>query len=797
MNSPPDLNSATVPRRPALRSDTDDFHSPKSGPSKVVSIAEPEPEDIQEFELPPTDETSRIKHFSAGVAKRMTGRPNMPSASSSKLSLRSQSSLEEPPTQDPTPSEPSKINEEGKHHHRDKLLFQVAEWLHSEKAKRTARKSSRIDTQENDTVLENLPDRGLVSKPRTLSESSSSSAFSLEKLQRILEDNMLDFGHTHLPHLSPQKRQSRKRSFVRPPLKPTPSSDTEYHDGDIVVPSCDVILDNSKTLAYSGGAGSSMETTTLSNSKRAEKERKAWIQFKSEIVRLAHTLRLKGWRRVPLDRGDEIEVERLSGALTNAVYVVSPPADLPPSSSSTILSTKGHKPPPKLLLRIYGPQVEHLIDREAELSILRRLARKKIGPRMLGTFRNGRFEEFFNAQTLTSQDLRIPDTSKKIAKRMRELHDGVELLEEEREEGPFVWRNWDKWVDRCEKIITYLDKQILEGDSSKSIRGESWRDRGLVCGVEWPVFRAAVEKYREWLEKSYGGSQGLSRRLVFAHNDTQYGNILRLIPEPPTAGSAPSPLLLPMNHHKQLVVIDFEYASANTPGLEFANHFTEWCYNYHAPAPMTWTCDTRNYPTVEEQRRFVRAYLNHRPQYNPLASSTPRLEGRDAPPGSIKEFMLDSRTPAGEREGSISSNLYAEEEARREQEIEKQVDEVLREVRIWRLANSAQWVAWGIVQAQIPELDDASPFVITPDEIDGPQNGILENASSDNAKMEKEDGKEIAKEEQVKEEEDEFDYLGYAQSRALFFWGDVVGLGIMKKEELPEYLAEKIKVLDY
>jgi choline kinase len=47
----------------------------------------------------------------------------------------------------------------------------------------------------------------------------------------------------------------------------------------------------------------------------------------------------------------------------------------------------------------------------------------------------------------------------------------------------------------------------------------------------------------------------------------QYGNILRLKP------SGESPLLLPANEHKQLVVIDFEYASANVPGLEFANHF--------------------------------------------------------------------------------------------------------------------------------------------------------------------------------------------------------------------------------
>jgi choline kinase len=34
-----------------------------------------------------------------------------------------------------------------------------------------------------------------------------------------------------------------------------------------------------------------------------------------------------------------------------------------------------------------------------------------------------------------------------------------------------------------------------------------------------------------------------------------------------------SPLLTPANQHKRLQVIDFEYANANMPGLEFANHF--------------------------------------------------------------------------------------------------------------------------------------------------------------------------------------------------------------------------------
>lgn len=34
-----------------------------------------------------------------------------------------------------------------------------------------------------------------------------------------------------------------------------------------------------------------------------------------------------------------------------------------------------------------------------------------------------------------------------------------------------------------------------------------------------------------------------------------------------------SPLLQPVNEHRQLVVIDFEYASPNTRAYDIANHF--------------------------------------------------------------------------------------------------------------------------------------------------------------------------------------------------------------------------------
>ena len=147
------------------------------------------------------------------------------------------------------------------------------------------------------------------------------------------------------------------------------------------------------------------------------------------------------------------------------------------------------------------------------------MARKHIGPRLLGTFLNGRFEEFLHAKTLTAKDLRDRETSGQIAKRMRELHDGVELTSEERAAGPFVWQNWDRWVKRCEEVISWLDDQILTHDESPTSKPHAWQRRGFVCGVRWLQFRQAVDKYRQWLKEKYGGGQALRDSLVFAHND--------------------------------------------------------------------------------------------------------------------------------------------------------------------------------------------------------------------------------------------------------------------------------------
>ena len=725
-------------------------------------------------------------------SKRLSGRP--PSFTSPVLRPRYAGSVQNDGGDDS--GCPSSASSHHRHsgHHLEQLVDQVTQWIKDERSRHAERKAKRSSDKAG-------PDgevHGADEEVNIFADQDFSGAGALDKLESIIKQNLsLERRSRGSRNRSPVV--SRKASLIKLHRKQsTASSDTDHPDNEGFVPACDAALDNSKTMSYTGGASDDSDSDADDLQRTTSyRDRDEWTRFKIEIVRITHTLRLPRWRRVPPEMSGSITVQRLSGALTNAVYVVSPPSDLDFNQRSSISGSMPQKPPPKLLLRIYGPQVEHLIDREAELAILRRLARKSIGPRLLGTFANGRFEEYFYAKTLTPEDLRNPDTSRHIAKRMRELHDGIELLDQERDDGPFVWRNWDKWVARVEQVVSWLDCQIKRlPEGAKPTGSEAWKRRGYICGVPWNQFREMVVKYRKYLYAQYGSDRRVKEQLVFAHNDTQYGNILRLMP------TGKSPYLLPENSHKRLVVIDFEYSNANVPGLEFANHFTEWSYDYHDERKPYAFHPTR-YPTPEEQDRFIRAYVRHRPEVNVstprMAPSTPTLTTNDSsdslarrPTSSIAEFMLDARTPP------VGALSYATEEANRKAAEDQEVARLLHETRLWRLANTAQWVAWGIVQAKVPGMPD---FSSTAESAPGAPS---EEEAREELGEEADEYKEMIAQQQMEtangmeeEADDEFDYLGYSQHRALFFWADCLKIGLVKAEELPEELISKVKSVPY
>ena len=187
--------------------------------------------------------------------------------------------------------------------------------------------------------------------------------------------------------------------------------------------------------------------------------------------------------------------------MTNAVYFIKFPSEL------SI---------PTLLLRIYGPSSGFLIARTQELRTLHVLSTQYgIGPHIYGTFRNGRVEEYFESTPLTPTDLRDTEISQWIGARMAELH-SVDLSLVYGSIQP----NRDTWeIGVHRNVISWLPpaRDIL------SLSTVNPSDRSA---LDLNIFQERWLQYIEWLSQKEK-VEGLCGR-VFAHNDAQYGNLLRL-----------------------------------------------------------------------------------------------------------------------------------------------------------------------------------------------------------------------------------------------------------------------------
>ncbi|KAI8391830.1 kinase-like domain-containing protein [Radiomyces spectabilis] len=291
----------------------------------------------------------------------------------------------------------------------------------------------------------------------------------------------------------------------------------------------------------------------------------------------------------------EYQLDRVSGALTNAVFFVSAPNR------------------DRLLLRVYGIGCDQIVDRENELAWLARLSQLNVGPRLLATFGNGRFEEYMPSVTLTRDDIRDPDTSVLIAKGMRRLHAISKVYPPTSTDRLEIWVNVDKFYRVVLSILPELYR-----------KNEGWAK----------VLREYnIERLQHEIAQCKAITEAANSPIVFAHNDTQPGNILRC-------------------HDGELVIVDFEYAGYNPRGFDIANHFCEWMYDYHSDTPAS--METENYPTEEQQMRFLSAYV-----------AEAKAEHSDAP----------------------------------------SVEALSKEVAVWVMAGHVLWGLWGLIQANQSEID--------------------------------------------------------------------------------------------
>ncbi|KAJ7770796.1 choline kinase cytoplasm [Mycena maculata] len=343
------------------------------------------------------------------------------------------------------------------------------------------------------------------------------------------------------------------------------------------------------------------------------------FSFASHLLQCLRSLKVPTWLGPEITPQD-IRIHKVSGSLTNAVFFV----------SSSL------QEPRTVLLRIYGPSSGSLISRPKELHALHVLSSQyRIGPRVYGTFENGRVEEYFECnRTLTASDLRDPKISRWIGARMAELHSvDIEAVEQTSPDNRGEGKGWEISAKKNVKSWIHPAREVLGLPTvSETLRRE----------LDLDSFKSNWDMYMQWLATVDDVKRG-SRR-VYAHNDAQYGNLLLLSERNEN-----------MPEHRQIIVVDFEYAAPNPASYDIANHFHEWTANYHSDTPHI--LDHTRYPTKEERYNFYMAYLQYS-MLSPDCLPLPKLE--------LVGLLPD---------------------------LDKQVN-------AWSPASHAMWAIWGIVQAR-------------------------------------------------------------------------------------------------
>ncbi|KXS18656.1 kinase-like protein [Gonapodya prolifera JEL478] len=453
------------------------------------------------------------------------------------------------------------------------------------------------------------------------------------------------------------------------------------------------------------------------------------LALQSATLRLLTSL-IPAWS--PVTDPSHVHLHRLSGALTNCVFIVSY------APGETHSATFAH--PPHVIFRVYGLGVDRFIRRERELVFMVRLSRSGVGPKLLGCFLNGRFEEYVESHTLTAAEMRRDDVACMVAKelcrfnRLGPVKAGGVSKGAGCPEPPSPVAN-DEDIPHAHSrsrtessyspsfssashsapLADDADARSQLGSPAATLAGDdlaaSLATGGLVSALEpvrnaSPVDASDDERTHSpetedeesededvspeiWdrVDKWYALSLNAVKELEASEDETvrakvagigmeQYGEELQRLRE--RLDKVESPVVFGHNDLQYgnilrrtdgtLLFVDYEYAGYTYRGADIANHFCEWAADYHTSQPHDLAYLTK-YPTPTEQRLFVSSYLD---AWANLTAS-PRPEG---------------------------------------EEREKMVEDVVREAEEYAQLAHLHWGFWGVLQA----LDN--PYSGTPGDFD-------------------------------------------------------------------------------
>lgn len=257
----------------------------------------------------------------------------------------------------------------------------------------------------------------------------------------------------------------------------------------------------------------------------------------------------------------------VSGGLSNLLYYCSLPETHTPLVGE----------PSQVLMRMYGQiHGEGSDSTVTESVICTLLSERNLGPKLYGVFPGGRLEEYIPARALTLPQLKDPDISFLIARKLAKVH----VLQAPLVKEPtWLFNNMQRWlmyanaikVDTVPASERNSAVRLLSVDLAEEVR---WL-RGFLTSANSPI--------------------------MFCHNDLQEGNILFMESNLKENSGL---------KEDNLVFIDYEYCAYNYRGFDIANHFCEWMYDYSHPEHPYFKAFPDGYPPLEHQRNFIAHYIS-------------------------------------------------------------------------------------------------------------------------------------------------------------------------------------------
>ncbi|XP_017261049.1 choline/ethanolamine kinase [Kryptolebias marmoratus] len=304
----------------------------------------------------------------------------------------------------------------------------------------------------------------------------------------------------------------------------------------------------------------------------------------------------------------DFQISIVSGGLSNLLYLCSLPDHVQCVAEE----------PHQVLLRVYGAILQGVDSLVLESVMFAILAERSLGPKLYGIFPQGRLEQYLPNTRMRTDQLSDPAVSAEIACKLAHFH---EMVMPFNKEPKWLFGTIDKYMDQVLKI--------------NFVREAHQKKYKKLMKLDLP---AELESLHALLAST-------PSPVVFCHNDVQEGNILMLEDEDHSLT-------------EKLMLIDFEYSSYNYRGFDFGNHFCEWMYDYTYNEWPFYKATPDNYPTREQQLRFIRSYLAEQRKDTDCTTDQTQIE----------ESMI------------IEANRYA-------------------------LASHFLWGLWSIIQAKISKIE--------------------------------------------------------------------------------------------